>query len=48
MPDPLRVVAWSTGDIGTRAIRAIHERPDLELVRVWVHSADKEAVTPAS
>ncbi|HEY3674247.1 MAG TPA: dihydrodipicolinate reductase [Acidimicrobiia bacterium] len=38
---PLRVVVWSTGWIGTIAIRAVHRRPDLELVGVWVHSADK-------
>ena len=37
----LRVVVWSTGGIGSIAIRAIHQRPDLDLVGVWVHSADK-------
>jgi hypothetical protein len=36
-----RVVVWSTGGIGSIAIRAIHRRPDLELVGVWVHSAEK-------
>lgn len=36
-----RVVVWSTGWIGTIAIRAIARRPDLELVGVWVHSPEK-------
>jgi hypothetical protein len=38
---PKRVVVWSTGGIGAIAIRAVHRRPDLELVGVWVHSPDK-------
>jgi 2,4-diaminopentanoate dehydrogenase len=37
----MRVVVWSTGWIGSIAIRAIHRRSDLELVGVWVHTADK-------
>jgi hypothetical protein len=32
-----RVVVWSTGGIGSIAIRAIHQRPNLDLVGVWVH-----------
>ena len=36
-----RVVVWSTGWIGKLAIAAIHRRPDLELVGVWVHSTHK-------
>lgn len=36
-----RVVVWSTGGIGSIAIRAIHRRPDLDLVGVWVHSDEK-------
>jgi hypothetical protein len=36
-----RVVVWSTGGIGSIAIRAIHQRSNLELVGVWVHSAEK-------
>ena len=36
-----RVVVWSTGGIGSIAIRAIHQRPNLDLVGVWVHSEDK-------
>ena len=38
---PLRVVVWSTGSIGRIAIRAVHRRPDLDLVGVWVHSPSK-------
>ena len=37
----LRVVVWSTGAIGSLAIGAIERRSDLDLVGVWVHSADK-------
>jgi hypothetical protein len=37
-----RVAVWSTGWIGTIAIRAIHRRADMELVGVWVHSPEKE------
>ena len=36
------VVGWSTGGVGHLAIRAIARRPDLELVGVWVHSAEKD------
>ena len=37
-----RVVVWSTGGIGSIAIRAIHQRPNLDLVGVWVHSPHKD------
>jgi 4-hydroxy-tetrahydrodipicolinate reductase len=36
-----RVVQWATGNIGTRALRAVIEHPDLELVGVYVHSKAK-------
>ena len=39
--DVKRVVVWSTGGIGSLSIVAVAERPDLELVGVWVHSPDK-------
>ena len=39
--DPVRVVVWSTGGVGSIAIDAIRRRPDLELVGVWVHSPEK-------
>jgi 2,4-diaminopentanoate dehydrogenase len=38
---PLRTVVWSTGGVGSIAVDAIWRRPDLELVGVWVHSAEK-------
>jgi len=37
----LRVVVWSTGGIGSIAVRAVQRRADLDLVGVWVHSPDK-------
>ena len=37
----LRVAVWATGWVGSLAVRAIHERPDLELAGVWVHSPEK-------
>lgn len=39
---PIRVVVWATGWIGSIAIEAVRHRPDLDLVGVWVHSADKD------
>jgi 4-hydroxy-tetrahydrodipicolinate reductase len=36
-----RVVQWATGNVGARALRRAIEHPDLDLVGVWVHSADK-------
>lgn len=36
-----RVAQWATGNIGTRALRAVVEHPALELVGVHVHSAAK-------
>jgi len=32
---------WSTGGIGSLSIVAANERPDLDLVGVWVHSEEK-------
>jgi 4-hydroxy-tetrahydrodipicolinate reductase len=37
----LRVVHWGTGSTGIHGLRAIIEHPDLELVGLHVHSADK-------
>jgi 2,4-diaminopentanoate dehydrogenase len=39
--NPIRIVVWSTGGVGSIAIDAIRRRPDLELVGVWVHSPEK-------
>ncbi len=36
-----RVVQWATGNVGSRALRRAIEHPDLEVVGVLVHSADK-------
>lgn len=41
-PKKSRVVVWSTGGIGSIAIRAISRRPQLDLIGVWVHSPDKD------
>lgn len=38
---PLRVIQWTTGNIGRRSAHAILARPDLELVGVYAHGADK-------
>jgi hypothetical protein len=37
----LRVVQWTTGNVGKRAVRAIVAHPDLELVGCYAYSADK-------
>lgn len=37
-----RVVQWATGNIGTRALRAVLEHPELDLVGLYVYAADKE------
>jgi len=39
--DKYRVAVWATGGVGRYAIRTIADRPNLELVGVWVHSAGK-------
>jgi len=37
----LRIVQWTTGNVGRRALRAIAEHPAFELVGVFAHGADK-------
>jgi 4-hydroxy-tetrahydrodipicolinate reductase len=37
----LRVVAWSTGNVGRHALAGIDARPDLELVGLFVSNPDK-------
>ncbi|MEX0579750.1 MAG: dihydrodipicolinate reductase [Mycobacterium sp.] len=37
----LRVVQWATGSVGVAVIKAILDRPELELVGCWVHSKAK-------
>jgi hypothetical protein len=39
-----RVVQWATGNIGTRALRAVIEHPQLDLVGVYVYSDKKAGV----
>lgn len=44
MPDrsrPYRVVQWGTGNVGSYALRAIHNHPELELVGLIVSNPDK-------
>ncbi len=38
---PIRVVQWTTGNVGRRSLEAIIGRDDLELVGVYAHGADK-------
>lgn len=47
MSTPLRVIQWTTGNIGRRSLYAILERPDMELVGVYAHSAEKVGVDAA-
>lgn len=37
-----KVVVWATGRVGKLAIRTIADRPNLDLVGVWVHSEAKD------
>ena len=39
-----RVVVWSTGNVGKNALIGVHNRPDLELVGVWVSNPAKVGV----
>ncbi|AXB78160.1 dihydrodipicolinate reductase [Novosphingobium sp. P6W] len=36
-----RVVQWATGNVGSRALRMVIEHPRMELVGLWVSSAEK-------
>ena len=36
-----RVIQWATGNIGSRALRAVIEHPQMELAGLWVSSSDK-------
>lgn len=44
---PLRVIQWTTGNIGRRSLASILTRDDLELVGVFAHGADKVGVDAA-
>jgi 2,4-diaminopentanoate dehydrogenase len=39
-----RVIQWATGSQGVESMRAILDRPDMELVGGWVHSEEKDGV----
>jgi len=39
-----RVIQWATGAQGVESIRAVVDRPDLDLVGGWVHSPGKDGV----
>lgn len=45
--EKIRVVQWTTGNIGARALHGILSRDDLELVGVYAHSPDKLGVDAA-
>jgi 2,4-diaminopentanoate dehydrogenase len=50
MPDtagPIRVIQWTTGNIGRRSLHAIIGRQDMELVGVYAHGSDKVGVDAA-
>ena len=44
---PLRLIQWTTGNIGRRSLHAIIGRPDMELVGVYAHGSDKVGVDAA-
>ena len=44
---PLRVIQWTTGNIGRRSLHAIIGRKDMELVGVYAHGQDKVGVDAA-
>lgn len=44
---PLRVIQWTTGNIGRRSLHAIIGRPDMELVGVYAHGEEKVGVDAA-
>src|SRR5690625_2437051 len=48
MNTPLRVIQWTTGNIGQRSLHAIIGRPDMELVGVYAHGKDKVGVDAAT
>jgi hypothetical protein len=47
MPTRLKVIQWATGNVGTRAMRAVVEHPDMELVGLWVSNPDKVGLDAA-
>ncbi len=45
---PLRVIQWTTGNIGRRSLHAIIGRDDMELVGVFAHGGQGSASMPPS
>ncbi len=43
----IRVIQWSSGNVGRYALRAILGHPELELVGLYVHSEDKVGIDAA-
>ena len=43
----LRVIQWTTGNVGQRSLRAILRNPDLELAGVYAHAPEKVGVDAA-
>jgi len=37
-----RVAVWGSGWVGSIALRVAHQRPDMQLCGLWVHSPEKE------
>ncbi len=44
---PLRIIQWTTGNIGRRSLHAIIGRSDMELVGVYAHGEEKVGVDAA-
>jgi hypothetical protein len=44
---PIRVIQWTTGNIGRRSLHAIIGRPDMELAGVFAHGAAKVGMDAA-
>jgi len=40
----LRVVQWTTGNVAVEAVKALIQRPDVELVGAYAYSPDKALV----
>ena len=40
----IRVVQWTTGNVGKRAVRAVVEHPEMELVGCYAWSSDKSGI----
>jgi len=46
--DRIRVIQWTTGNIGRRSLHALITRPEFELVGVYAHSPEKVGVDAAN